>query len=548
MRDLSSYLRLVESKLPGHLVRVPDSVSHEYDVTKYVEEAARNRLNPALFFEHVQSFQAPLLINVFGHVDRIKLSLEGATMSVDSRSDLYGEWSSLMGKVIEPVEAESGPVKEVVHLGGAVDITKLPILRFYEQDAGRYITSGLIAARDQDKPEVINLSYARMQVKGPRKIGTTLHSRGNLWSYFERSKQLGKPLDVAVIIGAHPALYLAAAAKITGEYGTAGSLIGEPVRLVKAETVDVPVPADAEIILEGKITLDEEDEGPFTEYSGYLSGRSTRNVLMVDCITMRKDAIYQTIMPSNSDEHLLLSGLPKQARIYGAVKGFTPMPTVRDIVWPVSGTHYVCFISMLPGAKAVPGLAKQLGILVMGLDPYLKLVVILPENTDIDDLGRVLCTIAERCNASVGSGIELLRDVFCHRLDPSSSPEGTSSKMIIDATGVSRETENVELKIGDHLRDLGVIDVAYPTIDYALRVLKMAQGADTKTALREIVKSRGLTICVDDDIDITDIRQVIWGLSTRFQPAEDLVLFGGGVGIDGTKPPDWKAKKATIPY
>ena len=125
-----------------------------------------------------------------------------------------------------------------------------------------------------------------------------------------------------------------------------GSLIGEPLRLVKAETVDVPVPADAEIVLEGRITLAEEDEGPFTEYSGYLSGRSTRNVFEVGCVTMRRDAVYQTIMPSNSDEHLLLSGLPKQARIFGAVSAFSPMPAVRDMSWPVSGTHYVCLVSM----------------------------------------------------------------------------------------------------------------------------------------------------------------------------------------------------------
>ena len=111
------------------------------------------------------------------------------------------------------------------------------------------------------------------------------------------------------MIGAHPALYLATAAKITGEYAITDSLIGEPLRLVAAETVDVPVPADAEIVLEGRITLEEEDEGPFTEYTGYLSRRSTRNVIEVGCVTMRRDAVYQTIMPSNSDEHLLLSDL-----------------------------------------------------------------------------------------------------------------------------------------------------------------------------------------------------------------------------------------------
>jgi UbiD family decarboxylase len=430
--------------------------------------------------------------------------------------------------------------------GGKLDLTKLPILRFYEQDAGRYITSGLVAARDPADPEVVNLSYARMQLKGRSRIGTTLHSRGNMWSYFEKAKAAGRPLDVAVIIGAHPALYLAAAAKITGEYAIAGSLIGEPLRLVTGETVDVPVPADAEVVLEGRITLEEEDEGPFTEYSGYLSGRSTRNVFEVGCVTMRRDAVYQTIMPSNSDEHLLLSGLPKQARIFGAVTAFSPIPAVRDMSWPVSGTHYVCLVSMQATAASVPGFAKQLGTLVLGLDPYLKLVVLLPDGVDVDDLGTCLGAAAERCDMIMGSGIEMLHDVFCHRLDPSSSPDGTASKAILVATGQAKAIK-VAKEPAD-LGKLGVEEATRPLADGRLRVLKMRRGSDSKAALRSLVKGPGITICVDEDIDASDLRQVVWGMATRFQPADDFILSCGGLGIDGTKPEGWKAKRATLPF
>jgi 2,5-furandicarboxylate decarboxylase 1 len=441
-----------------------------------------------------------------------------------------------------------GPVKEVKLHGREIDLTKLPILRFYEQDAGRYITSGLVAARDPEKPEVVNLSYARMQLKGRSRIGTTFHSRGNLWSYYEKAKAAGKPLDVAVIVGAHPAIYLAAAAKITGEYATSGSLIGEPLRLARGETVNVPIPAEAEIVLEGCITLDNEDEGPFTEYTGYLSGRSTRNVFEVTCVTMRHDAIYHTIMPSNSDEHLLLSGLPKQARIYGAVSSFTPMPAVKDMSWPVSGTHYICLVSMEASARAVPGYAKQVGLLVLGLDPYLKLVIMLPESVDVGDLGASLDAMAERCDMTLGSGLELLKGVFCHRLDPSSSPDGTASKVIVDATGSERKISANEIESFDHLMSLGVDQLAYPLVSRHLKVLKMTSGADAKAVLKKVVNGPGLTLCVDDDIDPSDLRQIVWGIATRFQPAEDMVLNNGGMGVDGTKPPGWKAKRATLPF
>jgi UbiD family decarboxylase len=546
MRDLRTYLDRVEHLLPDQLVRITEPVSHEYDVTRRIEEVAHMPGNPALLFENVEGFSEPVLVNVFGHVDRIKLALEGATRPVASRPDMYREWGALMAKSIEPVNVPSGPVREVKLRGGDIDLTKLPILRYYEQDAGRYITSGLVAARDPDKPEVVNLSYARMQLKGRARLGTTLHSRGNLWSYFEKAKTRGRPLDVAVIIGAHPAVYLAAAAKITGEYATASSLIGEPLRLVAGETVDVPAPAKAEMVLEGRITLDEEDEGPFTEYTGYLSGRSTRNVFEVGCVTMRRDAIYHTIMPSNSDEHLLLSGLPKQARIFGAVSAFTPMPAVRDMSWPVSGTHYICLASMEATARVVPGLAKQIGLLVLGLDPYLKLVVMLPEGVDVGDLGASFGAMAERCDMALGSGVELLSGVFCHRLDPSSSPDGTGSKAILDATGPAMAINTIK-ESADDLKTLGVEDVAYPLGDGRLRVLKVIPSSDAKAVLRKLAKAPGVTVCVDDDIDASDLRQVVWGLATRFQPAEDFILSDGGLGIDGTRPEGWKARRATLP-
>ena len=545
MHDLRSYLASLENSMPDHIRRVKEPVSHEYAITAMVEEAAKTHENPALLFENVEGFKQPVLVNVFGHVDRVKLALEGASRPMATRVDLYGEWSELMAKEIEPEFVGYGSTKQVKFFGGDVDLMSLPVLKFYEQDAGRYLTSGLLVARDPDMPEKVNLSFARMQLKGRARIGTSLHSRGNMWSYFEKSKARGEPLDVAVVIGAHPSIYLAAAAKITGEYETAGAMAGEPVQLVKCETVDIPVPADAEIVLEGRITLSEEDEGPFTEYTGYLSGRSTRNRLEISCVTMRNDAIYQTIMPSNSDEHLLLSGLPKQARIYGAVRAFTPMPAVRDIAWPVSGTHYLCLISMLGDARRVPGLGKHLGLLIMGLDPYVKMAVVLPEDVDVSDLGAALSAIAQRCDGRFGSGVEVLHEVFCHRLDPSSSPEGTSSKVLIDATAQPRMVE-LDPDLAERPTSLGIAEAGHPMGTVGVTVLKMRASWDPKSALRAL-EVPGLTVCVDDDIDVLDVRQVVWGMMTRFQPGEDLILSDGHIGIDGTKPEGWKAEKATLP-
>jgi UbiD family decarboxylase len=553
VQSLRSFLEKLEAARPDQLVRVKEPVDSEYEVTARVDEASRRLQNPALLFERVKGYSMPLLINLLGHIERINLTLEGASRPPTSRVDFYNAWNSLIDKEILPVEVNDVPIKDICLTGGAVNLNRLPIVKFYEQDAGRYLTSGLLVARDPEKPEIVNLSYARMQVKGRNRLGTSLHSRGNMWRYFEASKAAGKPMDVSIIIGAHPAIYLAAAAKIVGEYSTAGSLVGEPVRLVRSETNDLPVPAEAEIVLEGRITLEEEDEGPFTEYTGYLSGRSTRNLIEVDAMTMRRDALYFTIMPSNSDEHLLLSGLPKQARIYRTLSGSTPLPAVRDIYWPVSGTHYVCLVSLSGESASIPGFAKQVAMLLLGLDSYVKFAVVVREDVNISDLAEVLGVVASRCDFTPGSGVDVVGGIFSHRLDPSSPREGLSSKMIIDATGPEVEVS------GGHPAPSSKASVGLPGVravsfpwrgDRRLAVVKVSPGFEgTRRLLDEPhLRQSRLAVVVDEDIDEADVRQALWALATRSQPAEDALCIGGRMVLDATKPSNWRATKASVPW
>jgi len=553
VQSLRSFLEKLEVALPDQLVRVKELVDTEYEVTARVDEASRRPDNPALLLERVKGYSTPLLINLLGHVERINLALEGARRPLRSRVDFYDAWNSLVDKEIRPVEVEGGPVKDVRLTGGDVDLNRLPIVKFYEQDAGRYLTSGLLVARDPEKSEVVNLSYARMQVKGRNRLGTSLHSRGNMWRYFERTKASGRPMDVSIVVGAHPAIYLAAAAKIVDEYSAAGSLMGEPVRLVKSETNDLPVPAEADVVLEGRILLEEEDEGPFTEYTGYLSGRSTRNLIEVDSMTMRRDAVYFTIMPSNSDEHLLLSGLPKQARIYRTLSSSTPLPAVKDIHWPVSGTHYICLVSLSSEAAAIPGFAKQVAMLLLGLDPYVKFAVVVPEDVNVSDITEALGAVASRCDFTLGSGVDIVGGVFSHRLDPSSPREGLSSKMIVDTTGPEvgvaggQPTQSSKVPVGL----AGVRAVSFPRRgDRRLAVVKVAPGFEGARKLLDEPPLRQcrLAVLVDEDIDEADVRQVLWALATRSQPSEDALCVGGRMVLDATKPSNWRATRASVPW
>jgi 3-polyprenyl-4-hydroxybenzoate decarboxylase len=229
------------------------------------------------------------------------------------------------------------------------------------------------------------------------------------------------------------------------------------------------------------------------------------------------------------------------------------MPAVRDIHWPVSGTHYVCVISLDRSMSSIPGLAKQVALLLMGLDPYVKFAVMVSDDVNISDLSEALGAVASRCDFVPGSGIDVINGVFSHRLDPSSAREGVSSKMIIDATGpgIGVVTGKSALSKKESAKLTGVRAVSFPWRgDHRFAVIKVApsfQGA-AKLLDESSLKQCRLVVVVDEDIDEGDVRQVLWALATRSQPAEDVLCVGGRMVLDATKPQGWRATRASVPW
>jgi 3-polyprenyl-4-hydroxybenzoate decarboxylase len=290
----------------------------------------------------------------------------------------------------------------------------------------------------------------------------------------------------------------------------------------------------------------ETDEGPFTEYTGYISGRSTRNLLEVTAITSRRDAIFQAIFPNNSAEHLLLSGLPKQARITRALTDYTHMQALHDIAWPTQATHFACFLSLTDAAAATPGLAKQVALLLLGLDHYVKYAVVLPAGVDVSDPAQVLTAVARRCDLRRGSGVEILGGVYSHLLDPSSPRGGLSGKAILIATGpeiLRTGTVNLSTK----LKNLKAI---HQPVAGAAQLLAVTATDDLKPDVlldAEPLKPARLFILVDPDIDPGDPGQLLWALATRSQPDTDAAMAEGRMVLDARKGPGWTAKRATPP-
>ncbi|MDR3573530.1 MAG: UbiD family decarboxylase [Anaerolineaceae bacterium] len=421
--DLRTFLNQVRSELPDQLLTISEEVPLDYTSTALTLELERRGRRPVLFFEHVQGQTMPLAANLFA-------SRQVMALSIGVQPEAFTEQLGQKLDALIPAQpVQTGPVQEVVWEGSEADLTRLPIPRHFIQDAGPYITAGMLAARDPDTG-IGNLAYVRLQVKGPRQMGASLHSRQHTWDYLRRAELRGQDLPVAVVIGAHPSVMLAAAAKMgidQDEYDLAGALVGKPLPVCRCRTVDVSVPANAEIVIEGRLLANvHETEGPFGEYTGYVTGRSTHNVMEVTAITMRRDAVFVDIIPGNSAEHLGLGRVAKEAWLQKRMS--EALPFFMDFHYPSSGTHFHCFIRI---DKSAEGQAQQAAQLLVGLDHYVKLVIVVDKDIDPADEDAVMWAMATRMQAD--RDINILSHTICNRLDPSSD-DGLGAKMLIDAT------------------------------------------------------------------------------------------------------------------
>jgi 2,5-furandicarboxylate decarboxylase 1 len=333
-------------------------------------------------------------------------------------------------QVIEPVLCKSGPVQEVVLKGEDADLGKLPIMMHFAQDAGRYITNSIVIAKDPDTG-VRNASFHRMQVKGPRRLGTSLHSRRHLWNYVERNDAKGEKTPILIVIGAHPLFTFGGMWKgpiNVDEYAIVGGLMGRGLEIVSALTVPLEAPAQAEIVIEGYILPNvREPEGPFAEFTGYASERSTQQVVEITAITHRRDAIYHDITPGISEEHTLMLAVPQEARLLRTLRQH--YQNVTKVAYPKSGTcRFHAYIAM---KNPAPGQAKNAAAVALGDDLSLKLVVVVDDDVDVHDDSDVLWAMCTRMQAD--EDISVIRNAMGAILDPSNN-NGLTAKMIVDAT------------------------------------------------------------------------------------------------------------------
>jgi UbiD family decarboxylase len=438
--DLREYLQALERH--GKLKRIAKAVEKDWEI------AAVGRVNfqsvpeerrCALFFENVKGFDAPVTFGLLGGSRAIYALALGAR-DVDDIADC---WTRALRNPIAPEETRTAPVHEHVHRDDEATLLALPVPTWtVEHDPGPYLTAPFVITRDPDTG-VQNIGTYRCQIKGPRRIGMFIAHVQHGRKHIEANNARGRPTPVAIALGTDPSIGLCSVAKIpygVDELAVAGALRGEPVPVVRAKTVDLMVPANAEIVIEGTIRANETEwEGPFGEFTGYMGPRSQSFVIDVSAITHRERPIFQAF----------LSQMPPSES--STIRGYGREAAIRrhllDLKLPVKDVHLLhaggasnyLAISI---RKEYPGQAQQVLFGAWSVDPTLgKFTVIVDDDIDVRDPFMVNWALAFRVQPA--SDILVAPHTVAGRLDPSQAAEDvpqqdpsrrTSSKIGIDAT------------------------------------------------------------------------------------------------------------------
>jgi 2,5-furandicarboxylate decarboxylase 1 len=421
VNNLRTYLQLLDHA--GQLIRVTRPVSLKHELANVAATLAR-RSGQAVLFENVEGFEWPVFANAVASQALASLAL-GCQLE---------EVPQVMGRALEPSNGikskwiNEAIWKQNVQRGDQIDITKLPIPIHGAHDGGPFITGGVTVTKDPLSGRG-NLSYNRMQILGPHTFGFNVNEWRHVMQFYKIQQAKNEPLQAAIAIGLDPAIMIAAGARYDDdELMIAGAIRNEPVPVSHGISVDLEIPAEAEIVIEGFIPpYERRKEGPLAEFHGYYGELWESPVFEVTAICYRDQPIYQTIVPG-WDEHVYLGNvLPREPLLLRFVQHVS-----KDVVALHIPPYGNGFLAIVQIKKSHPGEPKNIALAAFTAHINIKIVVVVDPDVNIYDSADVMWAITNRVDWSQDSF--QIRGAQGHEMDPTADMRGVHTKVGIDAT------------------------------------------------------------------------------------------------------------------
>ncbi len=569
--SLTEFIEQLERE--NELIRISEPVSPILEISEITDRVSKSPGGgKALLFENVEGSQMPVLINAFGSTRRMNMAL-----GVDDIEDIPKEIDRYL-KVTPPVTlidkvkllplllnaanfppkkfaGGKAPCQEVVHTGDAVDLGTIPVLQCWPNDAGRFITFPIVVNRSADD-KLRNVGLYRMQVYDKNTTGMHWHIHKDGAHFFHEFRRQNKRMEVAVAIGADPVVCYSASAPLPygiDEFLLAGFIRKSAVPLVKCKTVDLEVPATAEIVLEGYIDPAEMRlEGPFGDHTGYYSQDGDYPVFHVTAITHRKNPVYLTT----------IVGIPPQEDYYlgkATERIFLPLmrtqlPEIVDMDMPLEGVFHNSVIISID--KRYPMQARRMMSALWGLGQmsFVKTILVVDASVDVHDTKAVLKVLLNH--------VDLKRDLFFSEgildvLNHGSDQALYGSKLGIDVTtkiegepgfgeilspGRPPSTLPNPKAVVDHykeVKDCRILDsdTRHTVMFVAFDKTRPHQASKFITSFFEYPGYSNISILIvlEAHVDLSNTSAIMWKFFNNLDPKRDFYFEEGHLGIDVTR-------------
>jgi 4-hydroxy-3-polyprenylbenzoate decarboxylase len=569
--SLKEFIEQLEQE--NELIRISEPVSPILEISEITDRVSKSPDGgKALLFENVEGSQMPVLINAFGSTRRMNIALGVEDIEeIPKEIERYLKIAppqTLIDKVKllplllnaanfppKRVGASNAPCQEVVLKGDAVDLGSIPILQCWPNDAGRFITLPIVVNRSADD-KLRNVGLYRMQVYDKNTTGMHWHIHKDGAHFFHEFRRQNKRMEVAVAIGADPVVCYSASAPLPygiDEFLLAGFLRKSAVPLVKCKTVDLEIPATAEIVLEGYIDPDEMRlEGPFGDHTGYYSQDGDYPVFHVTAITHRKDPVYLTT----------IVGIPPQEDYYlgkATERIFLPLmrtqlPEIIDMDMPLEGVFHNSVIISID--KRYPMQARRMMSALWGLGQmsFVKTILVVDADVDVHDTAAVFKILLNR--------VDLQRDLFFSEgildvLNHGSDQALYGSKLGIDATTKIEGESGFGEKV-DPRRPFENLPHPKAVVDWHkevkdCRILEQDNQqtvmfvAFDKTRPHQASKfissffdypgfsNISILIVLEGHVDLSNTSAIMWKFFNNLDPKRDFHYEGERLGIDVTQ-------------